>query len=182
MARRKKELGIFEMLMELPWWGGATFAVVSYIFIGIILPNKWAAEPNAKWFIGFCPPFAKMAAFAGLLAASVSAIRSLKDRPPSVGRRTIAYLPSMWGQNGPASGWERSDTRQRVLGLSFLSTLSLDIPAEEGCRVRCGRPRSHDIPLMVMETIRRGGAPGNLSGSFSRHNMLNTSKLYNFVK
>ncbi len=94
MARRKKELGIFEMLMELPWWGGVTFAVVSYIFIGIILPNKWATDPNAKWLVGFCSPFAKMAAFAGLLAAGVSAIRSLKNRPPSVGRRTMAYSPA----------------------------------------------------------------------------------------
>jgi restriction system protein len=93
MARRKKELGIFDMLIELPWWVGVAFAAVSYLFIGIILPGKWAADPVTKGMAGLCIPFAKLLVFIGLLAAVVSAIRSLKKLPlPSVSKK-IGFMP-----------------------------------------------------------------------------------------
>lgn len=94
MARRKKEIGIFEMLMELPWWVGVILAALAYIFIGTVVPLMWAGNPVARIMLGVCPTFAKLAAFVCLFAAGISAIRSLKDRPPSSVRKTIDYTPA----------------------------------------------------------------------------------------
>jgi hypothetical protein len=72
MARRKKEIGIFEMLMELPWWVGVIFAALAYIFIGIVVPRMWAGNPVTQVLIGVCPTFAKLAAFVCLFAAATA--------------------------------------------------------------------------------------------------------------
>ncbi len=93
MARRKKESDIFDMLMELPWWVGVLFAALAYIFIGIVLPRMWAGNPVAHILIGFCPLFANIAALACLLAAAISAIRSLQDRLPANVRKTMGSIP-----------------------------------------------------------------------------------------
>jgi len=94
MARRKKELGIFEMLMELPWWVGVIFAGLAYIFIGIIVPSMWAGNPILKGLTGLCSPVAGFAVFVCLLASGISAIRSQKNRPLSSGRAAREYVPN----------------------------------------------------------------------------------------
>ena len=93
MARRKKELGIFEMLIELPWWVSLIFAALAYFFIGIMVPRMWAGNPILKGLTGMCSPVAGFAVFVCLLAAGVSAIRSQKNRPLSSGRKTMGYIP-----------------------------------------------------------------------------------------
>ena len=94
MARRKKDVGIFDMLIELPWWVGVLCAGLAYLFIGIIVPSMWAGNPILKGLTGLCSPVAGFAVFVCLLAAGISAIRSQKNRPLSSGRTAMDYMPT----------------------------------------------------------------------------------------
>ena len=71
MARRK-ELGIFDMLMEMPWWVGVIVAVISYVVLGIIMPARMGKNP----LVFFLPLLANAFALLSLLAAALSAIKA----------------------------------------------------------------------------------------------------------
>lgn len=75
MARRK-DPGIFDMLMELPWWVGVIVAAIAYAGIGVVLPRQLSSNAILKNFVGICQPAAMMVALLCLVAAGVSAIRS----------------------------------------------------------------------------------------------------------
>ena len=74
MARKKSE-GIFEMLMEAPWWLGVIGAVVFYVTVGVVLPITLSGSPLGSVLAGVCPILGKGLAIACLLAAGVSAVR-----------------------------------------------------------------------------------------------------------
>ncbi|MEI8140612.1 MAG: restriction endonuclease [bacterium] len=93
MARRRKNESIFEMLMDAPWWMGVIGAVLFYVMVAIMLPATLAGSPFGALIAGLCPDLGKWLAVACLFSAAISAIRSLMKRPPSVGRRTMDYMP-----------------------------------------------------------------------------------------
>ena len=59
---RKKELGIFDMLMEMPWWVGVIVAAIAYVLISAVVPRMLADNAILKSFVGICPTTAKMVA------------------------------------------------------------------------------------------------------------------------
>jgi hypothetical protein len=73
MARRK-EPGLFDMLMEMPWWVGVIVAAIAYVLIAAVVPRMLADNAILKSFVGICPTAAKMVALLCLVAAGVSAI------------------------------------------------------------------------------------------------------------
>jgi len=75
MARRK-EPGLFDMLIEMPWWVGVIVAAIAYVLIATVVPRMLADNAILKSFVGICPTAAKMVALLCLVAAGISAIRS----------------------------------------------------------------------------------------------------------
>jgi restriction system protein len=90
MARRK-ELGIFDMLMEMPWWVGVIFAVISYVVFGFIMPARMGNSP----MVSFLPLLAKAFASLCLLAAGLSAIKAWSRRRLLEGQKGIETIRAL---------------------------------------------------------------------------------------
>jgi restriction system protein len=92
---RKKDPGIFEMLMELPWWVGVIVAAIAYVLIAAVAPRILSGNAILKSFVGICPAAAKMVALLCLVAAGVSAIRSWSRRRLLDGQKGIETIRAL---------------------------------------------------------------------------------------
>jgi restriction system protein len=78
MSRRRND-GIFEMLVDLPWWVGVIAAATFYVLFGWILPAG-AHDPVSRGVSRILPAIGQAFALICLVAAAVSGVRSGRRR------------------------------------------------------------------------------------------------------
>ena len=96
---RNKNIGMFEMLMELPWWVGVISAGVVYVGFGLVMPAMLSGNPMGGMIAALCPTLAKWFAIFCLIAAVFSAIRSWSSRKLLDNQKSLDSIRSLdWQQ------------------------------------------------------------------------------------
>ena len=106
MARRND--GFLDMVVELPWWVGVIFAGLVYAVMRYMIPSITSDSPSTAALGQVSHGLAPYGAGLTLLAAGVSAIRSLLEYLRGHGQRTASRRVDPSPSRGPRPVEQRS--------------------------------------------------------------------------